>query len=135
MFNGATSFNGDLSQWDVSAVTIMSHMFWKAESFNGDISRWDVNAVTDMWFMFQGAKMFTGVFHNKYYVCGNNTTKNHYESVTKYTTYFTRIMHIKQNSVLVTHCCTNYPYTICSEFIRHNIGNDMVKILNPRYKI
>lgn len=60
------SFNGDVSLWDVSAVTDMSFMvrcvggfrccgshkqqkqFFSAESFNGDISSWDVTAVTDM---------------------------------------------------------------------------------------
>ena len=48
MFNGATSFNGDLSAWDVSAVTNMISMFYNANAFNGDLSAWDVSAVTDM---------------------------------------------------------------------------------------
>ena len=38
MFNGASSFNGDISEWDVSGVTDMSGMFAYATSFNGDIS-------------------------------------------------------------------------------------------------
>ena len=38
MFGYADSFNGDISEWDVSGVTDMSWMFAGADSFNGDIS-------------------------------------------------------------------------------------------------
>ena len=48
MFGMLTSFNGDLSNWDVSNVTDMHSMFCEAESFNGDLSNWDVSNVTDM---------------------------------------------------------------------------------------
>ena len=58
MFSGATSFNGDLSKWDVSSVTTMYGMFWGAASFNCDISKWDVSRVTKMDYMFQGAASF-----------------------------------------------------------------------------
>jgi surface protein len=34
MFGDATSFNGDLSRWDVSNVTDMSDMFAGATSYN-----------------------------------------------------------------------------------------------------
>ena len=47
MFWGATSFNGDLSGWNVSNVTNMSDMFSGATSFNGDLSGWNVSNVTD----------------------------------------------------------------------------------------
>ena len=60
MFGSATSFNGDISEWDVSGVTDMSGMFLDAESFNGDISSWDVSGVTDMFGMFAGADSFNG---------------------------------------------------------------------------
>ena len=60
MFEGAASFNGDLSDWDVSSVTDMSHMFRNAASFNGDISDWDVSSVTDMSHMFRNAASFNG---------------------------------------------------------------------------
>ena len=48
MFRSATSFNGDLSSWDVSKVTDMSNMFQSATSFNQPLSSWDVSKVTDM---------------------------------------------------------------------------------------
>ena len=58
MFDGASSFNGNLSSWDVSSVTDMSYMFTRASSFNGDISSWDVSSVTDMTDMFSNAASF-----------------------------------------------------------------------------
>ena len=53
-----TPFNGDISAWDVSAVTNMREMFYEAFDFNGDISAWDVSAVTDMYAMFGDANDF-----------------------------------------------------------------------------
>ena len=58
MFWLATSFNGDLSNWDVSSVTDMNWMFRNTISFNGNISSWNVSSVTDMNDMFNGASRF-----------------------------------------------------------------------------
>jgi surface protein len=60
MFRSAASFNGDLSNWDVSNVKYMSGMFERAFSFNGDISKWDVSNVKDMSHMFERAESFNG---------------------------------------------------------------------------
>ena len=51
LFEG-TYFNGDISEWDVSNVTNMSHIFNECKSFNKDISNWDVSNVTNMYRMF-----------------------------------------------------------------------------------
>ena len=58
MFQYASTFNGDISSWNVSAVTDMNYMFSDASTFNGDISDWDVSAVTDMHRMFHSAFKF-----------------------------------------------------------------------------
>ncbi|UXX78653.1 BspA family leucine-rich repeat surface protein [Reichenbachiella carrageenanivorans] len=60
MFGGASTFNGDLSSWDVSEVISMNSTFVGASSFNGDISTWDVGEVTNMSYMFNGASSFNG---------------------------------------------------------------------------
>jgi len=59
MFQGATSFNSDLSSWDISGFKIMSSMFLNATSFNSDISDWDVSGVINMSSMFFYATSFT----------------------------------------------------------------------------
>ena len=58
-------FNPDISSWDISNVTNMSHMFgtkgiddYIQITFNKDISKWDVSKVTDMSNMFLSAAAF-----------------------------------------------------------------------------
>jgi len=58
MFKTCRYFNQDLSSWDVSSVTTMYRMFLDASNFNGDISSWDVSSVTNMKGMFRDASSF-----------------------------------------------------------------------------
>ncbi|NME70895.1 BspA family leucine-rich repeat surface protein [Flammeovirga aprica] len=64
MFYGATSFNGDLSNWDVSSIVKMGSMFSRASSFNGDLNDWDVSSVVTMGRMFAEASSFNGNLSN-----------------------------------------------------------------------
>jgi len=58
MLQGAVSFNQNISQWNVSAVENMHRMFFEATSFNQDISPWDVSKVNNMNGMFWRAVNF-----------------------------------------------------------------------------
>lgn len=51
MFSYLSSFNSDISDWDVSNVTNMDMMFQYAYSFNSDLSDWDVSKVTTSWWV------------------------------------------------------------------------------------
>ena len=48
MFIGATSFNQDLSNWNMSNVTTIGGMFNGATSFNQSLGAWDVSNVINM---------------------------------------------------------------------------------------
>lgn len=50
-----SSFNNDISGWDTSSITNMSHMFQGASAFNQPIENWDVSNVTNMSYMFAEA--------------------------------------------------------------------------------
>ena len=55
LFNKFKTFNGDISEWNVSNVTDMADMF-NGSDFNGDISKWDVSNVKDMTGMFDSSR-------------------------------------------------------------------------------
>ena len=64
LFAGATSFNQDLNNWNVSNVTNMSFMFVNATSFNQLLNNWNVSNVTDMTYMFVNATSFNQLLNN-----------------------------------------------------------------------
>jgi hypothetical protein len=57
MFMSST-FNINLSQWDVSFVKTFSYMFYGATGTPTGLSNWDTSAATAMGSMFQGATKF-----------------------------------------------------------------------------
>ena len=59
MFDDASLFNSDLSNWGVSKVTATKKMFTGAMRFTSDLSNWDVSKVTDTEYMFTTATRFT----------------------------------------------------------------------------
>jgi surface protein len=64
MFFKASKFNADINSWDVSNVIYMSSMFGYAEAFNSSISNWDVSNVTSMRNMFLSATSFNQPLNN-----------------------------------------------------------------------
>lgn len=45
MFEGNTTFNADISSWDVSRVWTMDRMFYGASTFNQNLGLWDVDHI------------------------------------------------------------------------------------------
>jgi surface protein len=59
MFNNASSFNQDLSGWNVGSVSNMSYMFQNASSFDQSLATWPVSNVTNASAMFSGIALST----------------------------------------------------------------------------
>jgi surface protein len=64
MFFKAKEFNQSIGDWNVSNVTNMEGMFDGASAFNQDIGSWNVSNVTDMWEMFDGVTLSTNNYDN-----------------------------------------------------------------------
>ena len=58
LFKNNTTFNGNISCWDLSSVTCTKEMFAGATSFNKSVENWDVKNVVEMTAMFDGASSF-----------------------------------------------------------------------------
>ena len=58
LFNGANTFNQNISSWDTSNVTTMSNMFSSARVFNQPLNSWNTSNVTTMYAMFYYASVF-----------------------------------------------------------------------------
>jgi surface protein len=63
MFDGCTSFNSDLSRWNVTNATNLCSMFAYCTSFNINVSQWDVaNAIENMDGIFYRCDSFDRTF-------------------------------------------------------------------------
>lgn len=58
MLLGATSFNGNVSDWNTSKVTDFTGMFYGATSFNQSVNSWNMSSATSIANMFYGASSF-----------------------------------------------------------------------------
>lgn len=60
MFKGATSFNQDIGSWNMSKARLLISMFSGATSFNQNIGTWSFNSdeIHDLSYMFSGATNF-----------------------------------------------------------------------------
>ncbi len=58
MFESASTFNEDISSWDVSNSTSFSYFFYNATAFNQDIGEWDVSLAGQIANMFRNATSF-----------------------------------------------------------------------------
>ncbi|MCB0492190.1 MAG: BspA family leucine-rich repeat surface protein [Cyclobacteriaceae bacterium] len=58
MFQGCSTFNQSIDNWNVSTVTDMNNMFRDADLFNQPLNNWNVANVTNMGSMFFGADVF-----------------------------------------------------------------------------
>lgn len=58
MFNGATVFNGNVSNWQVGNCVTFRNMFRNTTMFNRDLDGWNMVRATDVVEMFRDAKAF-----------------------------------------------------------------------------
>ena len=58
MFNNASTFNKNISSWDISKVESIFGMFNNASAFNQDIGLWNTSKVKNMFNMFNNASAF-----------------------------------------------------------------------------
>jgi surface protein len=63
-FRDCFSFNGDLSNWDVSSVENFSTTFYNCVTFNQPLNDWDVRSATRMDSMFYGCFAFNQDLNN-----------------------------------------------------------------------
>ena len=64
MFYGASNFNQDISNWDLSTITNIMFLFYSASDFNQPLNDWNTSNVTNMYRAFSGATSFNQPLNN-----------------------------------------------------------------------
>ncbi|GEM74682.1 BspA family leucine-rich repeat surface protein [Vibrio sagamiensis] len=64
MFDGATSFNQPINNWNISQVTSLNNLFHNAFVFNQSVNDWDTEKVVSMYGMFDHASKFNSPLNN-----------------------------------------------------------------------
>ena len=82
MFGGATSFNQDISGWNVSNITNAQSLFSGATAFNRNISAWNVSNITTMNSMFRDAISFTATDLDRWTPTSCNTITGMFRGTT-----------------------------------------------------
>ena len=67
-FNGCSSFNQPLSNWQLTSTTTLRRTFDRALVFDQDMSMWDTSKVMDLTATFSDAKKFRGIGLEKWNV-------------------------------------------------------------------
>ncbi|MFA8300050.1 MAG: BspA family leucine-rich repeat surface protein [Hyphomicrobiales bacterium] len=80
MFYKATNFEGNIGHWDVSDVVDMSFMFYEAKKFNGDISDWYPVRARIMSYMFYKAESFNQDISKWPFLCIKDAAYMFYEA-------------------------------------------------------
>ena len=52
-----TSFDGDISRWNVSSVESMEGMFWQAKNFDQNLDEWNINPRCNISSIFYGCPL------------------------------------------------------------------------------
>lgn len=86
MLAQADSFNQDVSNFNTSAVTDMSHMFEKSAIFDGNVAGWDVSRVKSMASMFLGAVAFQGHDLDKWQISSGTSFSSMFEGAESFAT-------------------------------------------------
>tara|TARA_R110001599_G_scaffold144644_1_gene326382 strand:+ start:634 stop:4059 length:3426 start_codon:yes stop_codon:yes gene_type:complete len=78
-YNSRTSsFNQDISGWDMSGATNLSQMFWRNTTFTGSVSTWNISNVTNIGSMFRGANAWMNKQYSLSSSYQNHPTRGEY---------------------------------------------------------
>jgi len=137
-FYNCTSFNGNISNWDVSNVTTMSNMFYNCILFNQPLD-WDVSNVTTMSNMFYNCILFDQDISNwdislvenfENFCYGVTISENNYDNIL--ISWLNKVKEINETHVInFGNSISSFNDTIKREYLNFNYeiidGGDIIK--------